>query len=477
VTKEIKHNSAHPDERTLELFALRSDLLSDRREEIAIHVKECAGCSALVSEIGEYYAEATRLQSAQQYESAHALYAPDRSIRPRWYSQTADVAPRPASVPQRVARSLRAYPGRWSSGALALIAAAVLLLPAVFKGDDNLAYVRAKDEFIVAYNASGTELWRRHVGEGYDVKNFPDWVGWRPERGLTTCDVDADGRPEVVAVFGWTNLKNPTDKLDNRVLCLNGDGTEKWHYDVHRTVRIGGVEFSDNFKNLFLLAGDFDRDGDFDILVGATHEPWYPFVIVRLRGSDGSFVSEYWHNGATPYVVREDLDGDGLEELLLAGQNNRLGMACLLVLDPRSIEGSGPAPKGFELEGALPGKEKFYLLFPQTDLIARASDITNRAFNINVRANGQIEMIVMEPLDDHRAEVYYYLERDMKCVRVGVSDHFAAVHQRLEREGVLKRPVDSKYLEEVRTGIKYWDGSRFVKRAVPVQHPDKTAQK
>lgn len=469
MTNNIKQYNAHPDERTLELFVLKSDLLSDRREEVATHVKECAGCSALIAEIGEYYAEASRLQSAQQQEPAHALYAPDRSIRPRWHTQTGNVMPRPASVPQRFVASVRSYPVRWSAGALVLVAAALFVLPAVFRGDRKLAYVRGNDEFIIAYNAGGGELWRRHIGAGYDLRYATDWVGWNPSRALMTYDVDGDGELEILAIFGWTQIKHMSVNPENLVLCLNADGTEKWHYEVHRNITIGGVAFPDNYKAQFLMTGDFDRDGDPEVLVGATHNPWYPFVIIRLRARDGSFVSEYWHNGATPYIVQKDLDGDGLEELLFAGQNNRFAKACLLVLDPRNISGHGPAPQGFAPDGVLPGKEKYYLLFPRTDLIARADDITNRAFNLNLRANGQIEMIVQEPLDFDRAELYYYLDSDMRCVRLGISDHFTAVHERFQREGVLKRPIDSAYVERVRTGIEYWDGERFVKRAVPAR--------
>ncbi len=468
--KDVKKIGDHPDERTIELFVLKSDLLKDQRAVIARHLKECAGCAELLREIEEYYAEAGRLQSAQEEKTAHALYAPDRAIKPRDFPQAGVVA-KPISVPQKFVQSIRHHPLRWSAGSLAVVAVALFLLPQVFTLDRNPAYARGKDEFIIAYNAAGNELWRKYIGEGYDLKMAPSWITRHTDRALATYDVDGDHQNEILAIFGWTSIQNPKVVWDNTIICLNGDGSERWSYSVHRKVVIGGVEFADNYRIHVMLTGDFDRDGKGDILLGASQIPWYPNVLVRLNADDGSFVSEYWHNGTTPYIDQKDLDGDGIEELLLVGQNNRFRMACLLVLDPRKIEGYGPAPREFKPANAPPGSEKFYLAFPPTDLKDKSVDITNMAFNIEVRANGLIEAIVSEPLDKYWAEVYYYLDSTLTCVRVSVSDHFVAAHRLMEQEGRSNRHVDASYLEGLRTAVQYWDGERFVGHVTPVRKP------
>ena len=61
----MRQSGEHFDERTLELYVLKSDLLEVQRADIARHLSVCKGCSSLHKEIEEYYAEAGRLQAAQ----------------------------------------------------------------------------------------------------------------------------------------------------------------------------------------------------------------------------------------------------------------------------------------------------------------------------------------------------------------------------------------------------------------------------
>jgi len=343
----------------------------------------------------------------------------------------------------------------------------VFALPQVLK-DKELAYVRPKDEFIVAFNKGGGEIWRKYIGQGYDLSNVPNWVGRNLGRAIDAYDVDGDGSREVLAVFGWTNVKNPQIQWDNRIICLNADGTQRWQYEVHRKMTFGGVEYSDNYKIAYMIVGDPDHDGRSDVFVGASHVPWYPNVIIHLNGNDGTVLGEYWHAGVTAHVVQKDIDGDGVDELLLAGQNNRFRKACLLVLDPRTMAGHAPAPRGLVPDSSLRGTEKYYLVFPPTDLKAESVDITNTAHGFTLRANGQFEMMVLEPLDRYNAEVYYYLDSTLTCVRVALSDHFSAAHKLMEDEGKVKSRIDARYLDRLRTSVQYWDGRRFVNKPTPV---------
>ncbi len=458
----MKQTSEHLDERMLELYVLKSELLKERRANVARHIKECEGCAALHREIEEYYSEAGRLQDAQAERAAHALYAPDRAIRPLGFSPAGFVVHQPASVPQRFRQSVRRYPVRWSAGFMVIIAAA-LLLPTLLRRNENPSYARTKDEFLVVYNKTGDELWRKRIGWGYDVKLGESPLSSHPERALTTYDVDGDGTQEVLAIFGWTNLRDPSAPPGNTILCFNADGTERWRYAVHRQVTIGGESYTDNYRIYQMLIGDFERNGAPGVILSASQDPWFPNVLIRLNANDGAYVSEYWHPGVMRYVVQRDLNGDGIDELIMAGQNNRFGRACLVVLDPRRITGHSPVPEKYIPPGMPKGQELFYLMFPPSDLKERWVDITNQVIKLETREGGLLEVAVMEPLYDYHAELYYYLDSTMTCERVRASDHFTAVHMRYEKQGRFTRALDDKYYEDLRSGVLYWDGSRFVK--------------
>jgi hypothetical protein len=460
--KKESGDTAHLDERTIELFVIGSELLKDGRAAVGEHLSRCAGCAALHREISDYYAEVAGLAEEQAKKATLALYAPDRGIRPWAQGDHRLAVSEKSRLPSRFVQSVRRFPIRWASAFVAVAAALVFLLPQFFPHDRNPSYARAKDEYLLVYNEQGEELWRKHIGKGYDQGALPAWISAHPEEALTAFDVDGDGKNEVLAVFGWTSLRMVNPPLDNRILCFNADGTERWRYEVHRNISIGGVQYADDYRIQLMLLGDYNRDGNPEVVLGVTQNPWFPSAMIRLNAIDGSFVSEYWHPGSIPYFVHKDINGDGVEELFFAGQNNRLGRACLVVLDPRTIEGYAPAPKKYIPQGIPEGKEEYYLIFPPTDLEREWVDITNQVMRLTIKADGLLEVVVMEPLDRFRAEIYYYFDSSMKCVSVRGSDHFTAAHRQLEKEGKLKERLNDAYYERLRRGVSYWNGNRFV---------------
>lgn len=84
------------------------------------------------------------------------------------------------------------------------------------------------------------------------------------------------------------------------------------------------IEFSDTY-GFTINRHDLDRDGVDELILNFIHDPYYPGYVVlyepRLRRARTVFISAGHHRfaGAT------DLDGDGREELLLLGVNNRMG--------------------------------------------------------------------------------------------------------------------------------------------------------
>ncbi|MEK6570475.1 MAG: VCBS repeat-containing protein [Bacteroidota bacterium] len=448
----------HPEEKTLQLYALNAAEVKDKRAEIETHLKECAGCAALHQEISEYYDEVERLQEEQSEEGTQALTLRRMILRVPPLDRYGPLSPIPRTVPARVVLFVIRHPVVSSTSLVAVLLAGLLFLyPKKVVTDLNPAYARAKEEFLISYNKQGEELWRKRVGTNFDEKSYPPWIDQNPERGLAVKDVDADGTKEVLSIFGWASGHVP---LGNAVVCYSADGSERWRYEFHRDITLGKVKYSDDYEFYLMAADDYDRDGKLDVILAATHVPWFPNAIVRLNANDGAFISEYWHNGMLPQFAEMDLDGDGVKELLFAGQNNRLEKACLAVFDPRRIQGHGPAPKEYVPQGVDRGTEKYYLLFPSTDLKSLRVDITNVAVGLAVKENGLVECIVNE--QTNTGDLYYYFDSRLRCVEARPSDLFTASHRKLEAEGKVSKKLDKKYLEELRQGVRYWDGEKFV---------------
>ena len=374
-----------------------------------------------------------------------------------------------ATLPARVVLFIIRHPVVSSTTFVAMFLAGLLLMaPKTAIKDTNPAYARAKDEFLIACNKEGQELWKKHINRYYDLQRMSDFLQRFPDKALAVIDVDGDGKNEILAIFGDTGGM----QLTNVILCFNGDGSERWRCDLHRTPTIGGVTYSDDWQFYLMCVGDFDRDGKLEIVAAAKHIAWFPNVLVRLNARDGSFVSEYWHNGMLHEFEHRDLDGDGVEELIFGGQNNRVQAACLAVFDPHKIEGAGPTPEAYKPKAVSVGSEKYYVIFPASDLQPFWRDITNEIRLINWKQNGRLEVVVNErifvpetqkdkPMESG-GDLHFYLDRSLRCVDVRASDSFTALHTRYKSLGKVHSEIDAAYLEKLRQGVRYWDGEKFV---------------
>lgn len=461
----------HFDDTTIELYVLRASQVEKLRLQIESHLAKCDGCREVYTRISNFYTDVKEdLEASKNLPVLKEEGLPERIERSlkRRYSdkdtfRTIDVA-----LPVRVGRWVVRHPYASVGGLIAFagIALTLLLLSSKTEIKDPLpSYARAKEEFLVAYSKDGEELWRKHIGQGYDAVNLPGHVQQHPEQLLATIDVDGDGRNEIIGIFGWIpgrmgGLEQP---LRNKVICYNADGSERWKYEFRRQITIGSVQYSDDYRFYLMTVADYDQDGSLEVIAAVGHTTWFPNVLVRLRAMDGSLLSEYRHNGWLPLFAHTDVDGDGIQELLFAGENSQFGRGCLAVVDPRRIEGQGPAPEGFITQEVGAGTEKYYILFPATDLEKFWTISPNKPVVLKIGTDGFIEVQVDEEVKEAGGgAIHYYFDSSLRCVKVRVSDGFASVYKRLENEGKVSRKLDEQYVEDLRKQVLYWDGERFV---------------
>lgn len=83
---------------------------------------------------------------------------------------------------------------------------------------------------------------------------------------------------------------------------------------------------------------------------------------------------------------------------------------------------------------------------------------------IRFNEDGSIEVRSNEQVGDVWYEVFFEFDDSLRCVRVELGDQFRTLHRRMEEEGKVTRKVDAQYLEDLRQGVEYWDGNRFVRK-------------
>ena len=461
---QVTRSTEHLEEGVLGLYVLNAPELGERRREIAVHLEHCAGCAELLQEIASYYAEAEELQEAKTEIIVPELEGSSPLVRRSPAVESGQLSPKRRPAMQIFASSFKTYPVRWSAACAVIAAALVLLVPKLMTTDRNPAYVRAKNEFLTVLNENGDELWRKFVGSGFDAVTQQI-----PASSLSAvADVDGDGKNEIFLMPPNPTSSSAISRAINSIVSYNGNGDERWRFGYTPDVVFGKESFSSDyvFESPLVLA-DIGKEGKHEVVFVAHHGTWWPSVVGRINAKDGSIISEYWHPGWIK-ILPELVVENGIRKMIGAGYNNAFHRSALMVLDSRRIEGHAPATSEYTPLGIPEATEMFYALLPKTDLDKLGSPRPSVS-GIGIDSNGLIEVRSARAVPGGESgdwvgiEVYFYFDSRLNCVNVKLGDDFTSYHSRLEKEGKLTKKLDAQYFEDLRRGVEYWDGEKFVK--------------
>jgi hypothetical protein len=479
--------SDHCAEYELETLLLAPETLTEgEREKIQSHCEGCLLCSEHLANLRQFYNDLEENAKSRPTERdtafAHDLLSKRRlSLAGRKLELTEKsdslaesfaeiIEPYRGPLVRRFIRYIQIHPIRFAAASSLSVAAIVLALTTIHPSrDTNPSYARAKDEFLIVYNSTGEELWKKHIGGHFDDATYESTTSASrgPERFRSVLDIDGDGKNEVLSIYSGTGGTAP---FDNTLLCYNPDGSERWRYTLDREMTFGSIAYNDSYRFYTLAAGNFGEGGKSEVVAAAGHFPWLPSDIVRLNGNDGTLISEFWHPGALEAFAKKKIQGGSGAELVFGGKNGLFGQAALLVMDPRQVEGLAPMPDSSKPKGIGPGSEKYYVLFPGSDIQQFWNDPAV-VDEINLASDGTLEVIVDEKTTSHPdAQIHFIFDSTFSCIRVSGSNTFTWVHDEYKKEGKVSSVLDDRYFEELRKKVEYWDGDRFVNKVAMNKH-------
>ncbi len=330
----------------------------------------------------------------------------------------------------------------WAAGATAaLVIAGAGYLLSIRRGPPARFHHEFKS--LVVTDEAGRELWRKTFEEPFRHDSTPERI-LEDQRAWFT-DLDGDGRVELLYAYHPATAERDGDTL----FCFSDRGREKWRFVPGRAVSTGAAAFPRTYHlaRLAPLAPEPERTRK--IVVTSFHMPRYPAQVVVLSHR-GAVLGEYWHSGALGPLQLADLDGDGNQEVLLAGISNGYKAATLLMLDPRNLGGASQEENpDYQLQGFGPGREKARILFPRTCI--------NRKFypygvpgRVVVHGDSIEVQVAERPNATVDSSVLYYLNRKLELEQVVVSDSLKALHRELEAAGQLDHPLTDKEISELR---------------------------
>jgi hypothetical protein len=180
-------------------------------------------------------------------------------------------------------------------------------------------------------------------------------------------------------------------------------------------------------------------------------------------------MGKYWHFGHINGLDTVDVDNDGKVEIVFWGINDtedttHQEFGVIVVLDPSKIVGdrrSTTAP-GFAFEES--GAEIFYIKIPRSDI----DEIRHVNSGINGMERGPDNSLTFSMGTDFR--FHYSFSTTMGVIDVKSNNSTDGYYASLAEQGKVRGRIDDKYLDNLRNGVRYWDGKEWRKEVVRVKH-------
>jgi hypothetical protein len=303
---------------------------------------------------------------------------------------------------------------------------------------------------LIILNDTGRELWRYKTDMDLDTTQYHIENNMssksRKHINLFIKNLDKDEDPFII--FSTHHI----DNLNEGLLCFNKKGKLIWRFKAGKSIQYNNQKISSDFDIGLVRVEDINNDGLNEIVMIARHKIYFPSRISVLNNK-GELIGEYWNSGHIECIEFLDLDNDGFKEIILGGLNNNYLKACLVVLDPRNINGSSPQEKGtrYYSEELSPGTEKYYILIPRNE-IGRLFlyDIIDA---IDLYDNKRIQV------STSKSKVFYEFDNRLNPSFVLCGDQFNYIYKNFNQQGKITTPLRSLKENIFKSEILYWDGN------------------
>ncbi|MDI6767813.1 MAG: hypothetical protein QME52_13415 [Bacteroidota bacterium] len=464
----------HIDEHTIELYILGSDLVKKQITEIEAHLKECHGCRALTEQIEVFYQNAEEeldKLSVPKEQATKALMRLPRDIMPYDMPLGAPVPYRPITFVGKLAYFNRLHPVVTGIGSFATMAVMALILfsiPNKKTIDQNPSYpiLDPVSGSLAIYNKDHDMLW------SIPSKILP---GANPDlllpiyKFINIYDINGDGRNEIITALPIGNQNNYTDTL--RIFSARKDILLIKTFD--EKIQFRGKSYDEHWTISNIYCDRIGNEGNLEIFL-LTNNGRSPNILFRLNNY-GNIIGYFVHYGLQQMIVLENSAGD--KNIFLHGQNDlgeidSLSSPVLIVLDPEKINGKteSSCTPGFDLETSK--AEQYYIKLPLTDLnyLCKTNGYVGRATTIKFENKNAYDLWIGGTYEKETPVFEYILSEEMEVLSVKYSSETLKLRQKLIAEGKIKGTFDDAYLENLKNGVRYWDGKEWQKEPTMVKH-------
>lgn len=345
----------------------------------------------------------------------------------------------------------------WFIPLAAIITAMAVLLTRSSSGQP--ADFKINGTTLVILDKKGKDLWdfdtkldnlisEQEYRRFFEIRSLHPW-GRPILPRLIIKDINHDRKKEIL----FCPLTK--DEYDQTGLyCFNSAGKELWHYKPGREHVFGEHTYSDYYRIYGLDLFDINNDGNLEVYLITSHQPHSPSELIALYTS-GKAYGEFANWGRIHDIAFADLDIDGKKEVIIAGMSDEYGKGFLAVFDSDRISGSSPQGEKYACKDCGPGSEKYYILFPRTDV-----DIILKPDKVSIEAIHLLQPDRIELLTGI-SQIFIELDYRLEVQDIKGSDFFNNQHRELRAAGKITSELNDAYYENLKKGVLYWDGTQW----------------
>lgn len=469
----------HIDQKILELYVLNDETTVQQRETIEAHLAECAGCRELAARMEDMYSGffATLEEEKKDNSSASVPARIKKSLIQQTASPLQEIRANyeiERSPIRRVAYFAKQHPIVSSTMSLFVVGFFALLGLQLFSAtenvDDNPSYYRySPDNKLEVYNKNNELLWSAPSDELEETrKQEHQHIS---KRTLIT-DINNDGKNEILTtlVFSGEGNKSPTLKV------YSSAGNALTEYSIPDTsLNFRNIHYDVNFS--FSFISTFKTSAEQENILATVGCGRSPIFLARFD-KQLNLIGTYWHFG-TISPIQIDLNNDGVKEIILGGRNDidddkNRDFAFLTLLNPENIVGNVEASdtRGFGLPTSK--AEIATIRFPISS-IEKIEMFRALPRTIAFENEELFSLQLNVSSDDNAIEffgfTYSFKKSDLSVIDIKYNTATARVFDNLKKQGKIKGTFDKAYLDNLKKGVEYWDGDRWVKKPTLILHP------
>jgi len=207
------------------------------------------------------------------------------------------------------------------------------------------------------------------------------------------------------------------------------------------------------------------------LIVSAQSRMYFYSIVFGLDLKTGVIEKEYVHPGSINDVIILDINGDGYDELVIAGINNAYWNAMLGVMKYDELSGYSPVTTvEYVPLGLSRAEQDLYLLLPKTAVGEYFSKVYkyNNASRIIYNSSTEIIQLTVQEGNtsfsglDQPIRLIFDFNSRLEPVGIGTYDIYDIFARNLYQEGEIPFEPDYEYFEALQDSIQYWDGEKFV---------------